>query len=793
MKESLTTTILEHITTHTSTCLYAQDYAKLGVSATAIKDLFYIDRSNASRILNQLFHAGMLCKKVGRPTLYISFPAIRSIYPNHSVPKILLSNQSIEEFLRVTKIPHVQSYAFPFPIIGNSPNEALYPCIKKAKKILVFPEAFKIIVVNGSTNIMKTTFHKAILEFQKKKETSSKAVSYNTAFDDPVLFSSTWETFLAQHSGNKIIQLTITNHLTTSQFEQLYAYIRQNMSLHPDVSLLLIDLALGKSNAYLETFYPMITLPTYFDLTAKEKIEYVFQYIHKEATRINRTIHFNKNLVCCIIMCNLVGSLENLEQLIHHICMNAYQDMLEAKDLKLTLENLPDEILAFIEGSTPYMEAINHIFHLFTTTSFYAFPGIEFIELRMLKEAKLNEKQELVYIQNNDNDSILAACRQEIQTHQTHYIPHGDEEDASFQQLCSIISDSLSLKEQDNKVLAHHLQQAIYQIHNRLYQEKSVLNDTSRYVLLCEKATQLVECIEAAFILELPLYEKIFINTFIIYCTQLQIKTRMGIIFCMSNPKLADVYSLTMNQTYHEDFTTSSAITFTKFYDDYKRNYQLFKEELRAMDCDKGIVILTNSYLPFNLIHNIKQDVHSNIKVSTDLSDALIKKLFTLYQDDHATFDDVAFLDEYARKSSDNSIESDSNQNLLDVLHKTLQSQLAFLDVYKVIPFLNEIFQQITEELDLRFSNNLLITFLMHSSFVLERSIKKEPLPYKSINTLQRKHSHVYNAVYHSFHKAEHFFNCHIAESELAYVVEMFVDALTMNDDLHDTDSKTDN
>lgn len=83
----------------------------------------HIDRSNISRILNQLFQEGKLIKTSGRPTLYISRKVIEDHYPFVEIPSILKQEDQLQNYLYSEKENDKEELA---DVIGAKKNGSLF-------------------------------------------------------------------------------------------------------------------------------------------------------------------------------------------------------------------------------------------------------------------------------------------------------------------------------------------------------------------------------------------------------------------------------------------------------------------------------------------------------------------------------------------------------------------------------------------------------------------------------------------------------------------------------------------
>ena len=92
--------ILETIDNYTSKALIEQNFDFSSCNAHILSLDLHIDRSNISRILNQLFTKGDLIKTSSRPTLYISRKVIEEVSE-----KLAEGGTLVQEFLP-HPVPH---------------------------------------------------------------------------------------------------------------------------------------------------------------------------------------------------------------------------------------------------------------------------------------------------------------------------------------------------------------------------------------------------------------------------------------------------------------------------------------------------------------------------------------------------------------------------------------------------------------------------------------------------------------------------------------------------------------
>ncbi|MFR5524890.1 MAG: sugar transporter, partial [[Clostridium] innocuum] len=90
--------VYQHLIRHTAKQL--QQRGSLGRDALNISLDLQMDRSNVSRLLNQLHHEGRLIKTQGRPTLFFAKTPLENEHPDVHIPSVIPKGKSIQSYLK---------------------------------------------------------------------------------------------------------------------------------------------------------------------------------------------------------------------------------------------------------------------------------------------------------------------------------------------------------------------------------------------------------------------------------------------------------------------------------------------------------------------------------------------------------------------------------------------------------------------------------------------------------------------------------------------------------------------
>ncbi|MBV4431799.1 sigma 54-interacting transcriptional regulator [Clostridium tyrobutyricum] len=102
-----------------------------------------------------------------------------------------------------------------------------------------------------------------------------------------------------------------------------------------------------------------------------------------------------------------------------------------------------------------------------------------------------------------------------------------------------------------------------------------------------------------------------------------------------------------------------------------------------------------------------------------------------------------------------------------------LEEMLIFLDIKKISEVLDKVLGNIENDCNRNIEDILYIKFLFHCSCMVERVIKKDPLPYKNVLDIKRRNKKLFSIVKTRFSIVEETFGIQIPDSEFAYIVEM--------------------
>ena len=81
----------------------------------------------------------------------------------------------------------------------------------------------------------------------------------------------------------------------------------------------------------------------------------------------------------------------------------------------------------------------------------------------------------------------------------------------------------------------------------------------------------------------------------------------------------------------------------------------------------------------------------------------------------------------------------------------------------------------ILDELHIQSDESILVKFITHTTSMLERVIRKEPLDYQKLKRFTKEHSKLIQLIENHLRYVNETFGIQIPPSELAYITEIFI------------------
>ncbi|APX72952.1 sigma 54-interacting transcriptional regulator [Companilactobacillus allii] len=313
---------------------------KLPSDTTNLSNLMDLSRSVTSHYLNQLVEDGLVEKKMGRPVLW-QLKNIESSDENN------VNKDSFDNFIGA----------------DGSLKQVISQCVASVH----YPPNGLNMIITGDSGVGKSYLAKRIYQYAK----DSDVIADNAPFlvlncadyaNNPELLSSILfgynqgaftganeqkDGLLKQANGGYLF-LDEVHRLNSENQEKLFNFIDsgvfrrmgENKQVEHSKVRLLFATTEDTNEVLLETFRRRISisvhLPSYSDRPKVERFNLIYSIFYNEATRINKKIEVEGNVIDSLLNLKSDGNIGQLKNSIKVGCANAYKDQLNESKVILT-------------------------------------------------------------------------------------------------------------------------------------------------------------------------------------------------------------------------------------------------------------------------------------------------------------------------------------------------------------------------------------------------------------------------------------------------------------------------
>ena len=172
--------IYEKIVTYTRESVLDNSFQFEHCNAFDIALELKIDRSNVSRLLNQMFHEYLLIKINGRPTTYLSREVIVNEFHYSKAPQIIDNKEQLREQL-ILNTPIGSISSSDFKIVGSNMGESLKEIIDKVIPCVLLSKGNPLmLVLIGEKGSGRKHFCRQLFQYGIKKKIFQKQTRYQS-------------------------------------------------------------------------------------------------------------------------------------------------------------------------------------------------------------------------------------------------------------------------------------------------------------------------------------------------------------------------------------------------------------------------------------------------------------------------------------------------------------------------------------------------------------------------------------------------------------------------------------
>lgn len=332
-----------------------------GITTKEVAEAFGIQRTNASKDLNELVKDGLLAKIDGRPVRYLECGLV-SQTKQSQLKKTPIPTRSKKEYVDIFQ-----------KVIGG--NGSMKVPIEHAKAAILYPPRGLNCLITGATGSGKTHFAHIMFEFAKDRgliNGHEELVVFNCAdyaHNSELLMSHLFgyaagaftgankekEGLIAKADGGMLFLDEI--HRLPPEGQEMIFYFMDNgkynrlgeTAKERQADVRIICATTEDATSYLlSTFIRRIPisiqLPSFNQRQTKEKIDLVKLMVGIEAERIQRKISLTEDVVKALIGSVTYGNVGQLKSNIQLICARSFLSHMDKEEIVITLEDLTEEV-----------------------------------------------------------------------------------------------------------------------------------------------------------------------------------------------------------------------------------------------------------------------------------------------------------------------------------------------------------------------------------------------------------------------------------------------------------------
>lgn len=714
--------IMEKLTTIVDHQLVNEN-SVLGYSAFDLSIDLSINRANISKQLNNLWKDNKLIKINGRPTLYLPVDSITQYYNLKFIPTYFASYLDFDSYLKPDLISSTNE---------SSPQRTLDNLQQKILSDLLLPIKYfpPLLLFDDSLDRYEYIF--PIYEAYKATDNSFKNYTF-LYLDSIILENQLIDELLSYSKSSKAYFILIDNiqYLSQKTIVKLNALLQtfKHSSIYKNITLLFSSsLNLEKTN--LKNVGNIYEAPKYTQLSTLEKLNIIIQKIKLISLKVNHDIKIDKELfkIFCL---NIIDTHPFvIERSVSTAVLKAASRTIHKENESINL-SWSDFDFSLIHSNIPKYSPLNIIDSYFDNYVQFNRDGssrldyiynqpIFFKLVKLITSCDFNSKPEIDIFLNSYIESIKSAKSHEL-----------------YSLVMNSISSNKNIKQPKNEEKTIGLDFLVTQL-NKIT-NKPISPDNIEYLYSTYNQNFYYSEEEFDFLL-LFIDSRHNIQTY----KQILEKTNLNhkIIQIKKPLSIQEIKNNVLN-----DIKNKNIVIITDIH--IYRNI----DQILLSSSDKEYVVFYPLSLP--LLENIIEKISSHSITKNE------KNTVFLHQENtFITYDD-----------------SDSKQIFINnLINRFLEPNLTFLDPFKSVSALNNTLANILQELKLSHNKQLVVKFLVHSCFMIERCIQKQYFDYDNLNYHLNNNLEIYTIIKKEFHNIEEIFGISIPPSEIGYLIDIFIE-----------------
>ena len=711
-----------------------------------------MDRSNVSRILNQLFNELLLIKINGRPTIFISRDVLSEEFPYAKIPQIVPSLSALKEHLHPGSTDEYKASAKDFDIIGNLPREALKETVDKLLPVLLCPPREPLLfIVTGEKGCGKKHFCEQLFRYSQEKNIFPPGSrSFTCAYHEIQL---NLLRFLEQLDPQQTAMILIEVHDellpdTIYSLKNDIASLYKNASCRPPALFFLFDREISNLQEFSSLTPCIVRFPSLDERTPLEKIKLILTFVQEAADFNNIQIHMGSDVIVSLLSTNYSYNIYELKNEINYALSHCIY-LSGSSPVHLSLESFSENIVRpRHKKDLQTREAA-----LIVEQSIPAF--VDFYPQTPCSV--------LDYLTNSQVSSLMAlkprhflqdiARRDVLETDTSLDAQPFTEEQAPLFRIQYLIKTALAKTVlRFDAALSRRLTEILDSMVRGAFhiENASLKTDFICSPAALELADTIIDRIELQHAREFSAENKAYIQAFLHYALLGLQKSTIVYVLVLHQPQMARNYAHYMNYVtetrsfYTLDYTEEDAESFDRY---ARRQINLF----RQLDMSKEFLILCDREPLTSLAQQISASVNLVALSLNPVNLSLLNRIYTVSrsQNIHAVSMFRKLLNERKKEQAEleRVVSRYPDNYILSILGSQFDSFFELNNTILANKLLFDILKDICSRLGLFTSARLVLDFLLHGNFLISRSIQKLPLAVRFSDKLLEQYSMVYELV----------------------------------------------
>lgn len=803
--------VFQIIRSDTNEKIQNRDYDHLGLDAFGISLTLKTDRANISRILNKLYNEGRLVKTSSRPVLFFDRSALDTCFHDISIPSIIPADKTITDYILSSQAPANNDTVNSFSrYICNARHSKMYEPIQKAKSAVLYPYGLNILI-HGEQGSGRLQFAKALINYakeinfidQKQEPHILECLNYNETNQESLLKLLFGEYIIKSNSQKKgIFQTNKSNIIVLNNFDSLPPHASNsilnaildrffsplNTNKRIELKVLVITTVTSDSiinNTKMRQCFPMlIEIPNLQERSIIEKLVIILQYFQDEASKIDKTIRISKDALSCFVMSEYKGNLAHLRAEIRQSCALGYQNHINNNSLFINIgfDEISTPVLTNIFNVNDRLNELYDTLNLFKNDYLFFSSSQSNSELTLLYD--LNKEDSSINITNihEINDELINLCISDINSASN--IQLNSIRSILLQRIYDILYPLIinhSIQKNENLLygLFLHISNVINHFSSghtgsNYYTLRNKIARPSDY----ECANNIRNAVNKNYGLQLPEEEIDYISTYLYLSSQWIEKKYIQMLIVSSSNDMAKSYADYINGQQFKSYASFISIDQNESFDAVN---QRILNKMIEIDRGKGVIIACDlpetKEIDLFLQENYSGEYTMLYEISVQKLVTVAKKLESL----GVTIQNISSSEEFRQTESTQkpTIETHAQELLNNIEEKLLSESLVFLNPKKACQILYNVFLNILSDLSISYSDDLLIKFLFHTAFSLERCISKNTYTYPKARSLIKKYNYLFNTLDKNFKIVNEVFSIQIPAGEMGFIIEIFLPYMT--------------